>query len=252
MGRNQTVSTGDEAMAGSCLNAWNEQPDPVTLDYHLKQWNEPYRSTVHFADFIEDRAEIADAIVDVGCGGGGPTWYLADRFPGCKFLGVDVSKELIAHARRARNLDFEIDNLENLNVRFGIDGVVSMQTLHCMPYPHVPLHQIATRIRPNWVAFSTLIYEGNINCKIIVSEPERPRESYYNIYGLPGISGLMAEEGYNLVRYKKFNIDIDLPRPNNPDLMGTYTLATEASKLLCSGPLVLPWGFCLFERRANG
>lgn len=236
-------------MAGSCLNDWNINPDPETLDYHLKQWSEPYRSTVHFADFLEDRLEIADAVIDAGCGGGAPTWYLANRFLNCAFTGIDESKELIAHARRARNLDFEVDDLTSLRVRFGIDGVVLMQTLHCFPSPQIPIHQIATRIRPQWIAFSTLIYEGNINCKIIVSEPDRPRESYYNVYGLPGISAVLGSEGYGIVRYKPFKIDVDLPRPNNPDIMKTYTLATESSKIQCSGPLVLPWGFCLFERR---
>jgi hypothetical protein len=236
-------------MVGSSLNEWNIKPDPVTLDYHLKQWNEPYRSTVHFADFIERNLEGADYVVDLACGGGGPTWYLASRFPATHFLGLDVSEELISHARRARNLDFEIDDWENLNVRFNVDGVTAMQALHTLPNPQLPLHQIATRIRPQWMAFSTLIYEGNINCKIVVSEPQRPRESYYNIYGLPSLAVVMNMEGYQLSKYKKFNIDIDLPKPNNPDLMGTYTLNTENGKLQCSGPLVLPWGFVMFERR---
>jgi SAM-dependent methyltransferase len=237
-------------MAGSCLNDWNINPDPETLNYHLKQWNEPYRSTVHFANFISDRIEIASHVVDLACGGGGPTWYLADRFPGCRFLGLDESSELIAHARKARNLDFEIDDATNLRVRFGIDGVVMMQALHCLPAPQQALHQIATRIRPEWIAFSTLIYEGNINCKIVVSEPDRPRESYYNIYGLPGLIAVMAHEGYSISRYKPFKIDVDIPKPNNPDQMGTYTLTTEAgSRLQCSGPLVLPWGFALFARK---
>lgn len=249
MGQYQTVTTGNETMAGSGLNEWNITPDAETLNYHLRQWNEPYRSTVHFAEFIEDRVQTSSFIVDLACGSGAPTWYLADRFPGCRFLGLDESDELISHARRARNLDFEVDSAENLRVRFGVDGVVLMQALHCMPVPQIPLHQVASRIRPNWIAFSTLIYEGNINCKIIVSEPERPRESYYNIYGLPGLTAVMAQEGYSPVKYKPFKIDVDLPKPNNPDVMGTYTLAAKGRRLQCSGPLVLPWGFAMFERR---
>jgi SAM-dependent methyltransferase len=236
-------------MVGSSLNEWNINPDPVTLAYHLKQWEEPYRSTVHFADFLEHQLEGADHVVDLACGSGGPTWYLANRFPATKFLGLDVSEELIGHARRSRNLDFEIDDAENLNVRFGVDGVVGMQMLHTMPDPGLPIHQIATRLRPQWMAFSTLIYEGNINCKIVVSEPQRPRMSYYNIYGLPGLVYALGQEGYQFSKYKKFNIDMDLPKPDNPDLMGTYTINTETSKLQCSGPLILPWGFVLFERR---
>jgi SAM-dependent methyltransferase len=249
MGKHQTLSTGDETLAGSSLNDWNINPDPATLDYHLKQWDEPYRSTVHFADFIADKLDIADLVVDIGCGGGGPTWYLADRFPGCKFVGLDVSEELINHARRHRNLDFELDDASNLRVRFGVDGVVCMQALHTFPAPVEPLHQIATRIRPDWIALSTLIYEGNINCQIIVEEPDRPRQSYYNVFGLPGLFAIMKMQGYHPIRYKPFKIDKDLPRPNNLDQMQTYTLMTQAgSRLQCSGPLLMPWGFCLFER----
>jgi hypothetical protein len=60
----------------------------------------------------------------------------------------------------------------------------------------------------------------------------------------------MAHEGYSISRYKPFKIDVDIPKPNNPDQMGTYTLTTEAGcRLQCSGPLVLPWGFALFERK---
>lgn len=237
-------------MAGSSLNEWNIKPDAETLNYHLRQWNEPYRSTVHFADFIQDRIETSAYVVDLACGSGAPTWYLADRFLHCRFLGLDSSEELIAHARKARNLDFEVDSAENLRVRFGVDGVLLLQALHTMPAPQLPLHQVASRIRPEWIAFSTLIYEGNINCQIIVSEPERPRQSYYNIYGWPGLVAIMLAEGYVPVKYKPFKIDVDLPKPNNPDLMGTYTLKTNGgSRLQCSGPLVLPWGFCLFERR---
>ena len=237
-------------MAGSSLNEHNIDPDPETLNYHLRQWNEPYRSTVHFADFLHDRLEAAESIIDVGCGSGGPTWYLADRYPHCGFTGVDVSEELIGHARKARNLDFECDDATNLRVRFNVDGVVCMQTLHTFESPQVPIHQIATRIRPSWMAFSTLIYDGNINCKIVVSEPMRPKMSYYNIYSLPGLMFALEREGYSFTRYKPFSIDIDLPKPDNPDVMGTYTLELNSGgRLQCSGPLLLPWGFVLFERK---
>ena len=235
-------------MAQSGLNAHNISPDKVTLNYHLEQWNEPYRSTIHFCDFIQDELAQSNRVVDLGCGAGGPTGYLADRFPKVSFLGLDISEELISRARKSRNLDFEVDNAESLRVRFGIDGVVLMQTLHTMPDPAIPLHQIATRIRPRWVALSTLIYDGNINCKIVVSEPMIERMQYYNVFGLPGLMMGMRVEGYEFVKYREFKIDVDLPKPNNPDVMGTYTINTENGRLQCSGPLILPWGFVMFER----
>jgi SAM-dependent methyltransferase len=237
-------------MAQGSLNAHNVKPDSVTLNYHLNQWNEPYRSTVHFCDFIADELAQSRRVVDLGCGAGGPTRYLADRYPEVSFIGLDVSPDLITHALKLEipNLAFEDDNAESLKVRFGIDGVVMMQTLHTMPDPALPLHQVATRIRPSWVALSTLIYDGNINCQIVVSEPMIERMQYYNVFGLPGLTHGMQVEGYRLAKYREFKIDADLPKPANPDVMGTYTIKTETGRLQCSGPLLLPWGFVLFER----
>ena len=123
-----------------------------------------------------------------------------------------------------------------------------MQTLHTLPDPGEPLHQIATRIRPSWIALSTLIYEGDIHCTIIVLEPKIGRQQYYNIFGLPALVSGMQAEGYKFTRYEKFQIDVDLPKPRNPDVMGSYTINTENGRLTCSGPLILPWSFVLFER----
>jgi len=71
---------------------------------------------------------------------------------------------------------------------------------------------------------------------------------YYNIYGLPGLCKGMLNEGYVCTKHQPFKIDVDLPRPNDPDVMGTYTIKTENGRLQCSGPLILPWGFVMFER----
>jgi len=236
-------------MAGSGLNAWNTDPDPETLNFHLRQWAEPYRSTVHFAEFIKEKMQSARAVIDAGCGGGAPTAYLAEKYRNTRWLGLDEASELLLHARVAPNLAFEVDSLENLHVRFGINGVVLLATLSWMENYEVPLHQIATRIRPDWIAASTLLYDGNIDARIIITEHERPRQSYHNVYALPGLTKFMNGEGYGFVKSEPFRIDIDLPKPNNPDLMGSYTLEAGSGRIVCSGPLILPWHFVMYERR---
>jgi SAM-dependent methyltransferase len=239
-------------MAQSRLNDHNIRPDQATLSYHLKQWDEPYRSTVHFHDFIADQLSGSRRVVDLGCGAGAAIGYIAHSHPEVDFLGIDISDELIGLAEKAvntQNLIFEVENFENLKVRFGIDGVTMMQTLHTLSDPAVLLHLIATRLRPKWVALSTLIYEGNIDCRIVVSEPLVPRMQFYNIFGLPGLRQGMDSQGYKLGKYQAFKIDADLPKPNNPDIMSTYTINTDNGRLQCSGPLILPWGFAMFERK---
>ena len=229
-----------------------ETLDRDTLDYHNKQWQNPYRSTIAFAKFIEAKAKDSKKIVDAGCGGGGPTWYLANRFPDCRFTGIDVSETLIWEASGKTlpaNLHYEADTLQSLRIRFDVDGVTLIQVLSWLPGYELALHQIATRLRPKWIAFSTLMYDHNIDCKIVVCEHDRPRQSYYNIYGLPRMAAFMTNEGYKLTRFEPFHIDQDLPRPADPNIMGSYTLNVGETRLLCSGPLLLPWHFAMFERQ---
>jgi SAM-dependent methyltransferase len=228
------------------------RPDPETLNYHLKQHIEPKRSTVHFADFCHERLETSKTVIDAGCGAGGPTLYLAKRFSNCRFLGIDVSVKLIAYAPTKDNLEFQVLDLEHLPDLPSVDGVVLMQVLSWMENYRRPLAQIADKLRPRWIAFSTLIYEHNIDCQIIVDEQMRPRRSYYNIYSLPRLNRFMGNScGYRFVKSQPFDIDIDLEKPADPDLMGTYTLGlASGGRLQCSGPLVLPWHFVMYERAA--
>ena len=227
----------------SQLNAWNEHPDPETWEYHTKQWNEPYRSTVKFEEFIKEKLDASELVIDAGCGSGAPTHYLAESHPTTKFMGIEISRELLGFTKTRDNLEFERDDLTNLKVRFGVDGVVLIQVLSWLPGYETALHQIATRIRPHWIAFSTLIWPGDIDCNIVVKEHKRPRESFHNIYGLPGLMRFMTAEGYPIGQYKPFNIDIEIPQEGT-DHMKSYTSDGE----LFSGPLFLPWAFVMFER----
>jgi SAM-dependent methyltransferase len=239
-------------MADSRLNDWNIHPDPVTLDYHLKQQDVPYRSTVHFARFCDDKLKSSKLVVDAGCGAGGPTAYLAKTYPHCVFSGFDESENLIVQARAQEtpDLTFHVANFLDLPYLGFVDGVVLLQVLSWIEDYCVPLSQITHKLKPHWIAFSTLCYDGNIDCQITVNEIFRPRWSFYNIYSLPRMNVWMKETcGYDLVKAEPFVIDIDLEKPANPDLMGTYTLQLQSGgRLQCSGPLHLPWYFVMYER----
>ena len=72
------------------------------------------------------------------------------------------------------------------------------------------------------------------------------RESGLDIWttpqGLPGV-----ELGFNNIKYKPFEIDIDLAKPVNR--MGTYTEKLEnGHRIQISGPLLMPWYFVGGER----
>ena len=64
----------------------------------------------------------------------------------------------------------------------------------------------------------------------------------YNIYSIKEIDRIVSKYGYNISKYEKFNIDVDIPKPSCTDSMGTYTKTFEGEKhrVQLSGPLLMP------------
>lgn len=227
------------------LNDWNLKPDPETLSYHSRQ-HQPYRSTVHFAEFIKPWMEKSTRIIDCGSGAGQATAYLAETYQECSFLGLEISPRLLSMAVKIEtpNLGFlqmDICNMQEPTNK--IDGVVSLATLSWMADYKAPMDEIVRKINPDWIAVSSLFYPGEISCRIQVQEKKRPRASFYNVYSVPEVTEFMAERGYRTI-YKPFEIDIELEKPSNPDIMKSWT---DHGRIF-SGPLYLPWGFLGFEK----
>ena len=134
----------------------------------------------------------------------------------------------------------------------GVDGVISLQTLSWLPEMRNPMTQIFEVIQPNWIGLTSLFYEGDISCRIEVFEHSRSRKTFYNVYSLKELNRLAGEHEYEIVKYDRFDIRIDIPKPKNIDLMGTFTEKVEGSsdyqRLQISGPLLMNWYFVLIKR----
>jgi SAM-dependent methyltransferase len=249
----------DSAVSGGQRTAEWDRLDEAALRYHHSQWETPKRSTLHFARFAAPQIATSRSVVDLGCGAGAATAQLARESPSCKFLGIDLSPDLIgtantlARQRGVANLAFEVDDWYQLRERHDVDGVISLQTLSWLPEFEWPLQRIFERMSPRWIAISSLFYEGDISCRIEVTEHTRARQTFYNVYSLPAIDRCCRQQGYRVAGDQPFDIDVDLPRPENRDLMGTYTVRIrqdEAAqeRLQISGPLLMNWRNVLIER----
>jgi len=216
------------------LNEWN---DEETKKYNEQQWRNPYRSTVAFAEFIRPMMENTETVADLGAGGGAPTAYMQKKFPNSQFFAFDIKPQKNVEYIDMFNLPDDIDFM-------GYEAVISLQTLSWLPEYETPLSQIATKIRPKWMAFSSLFYEGEISCRIEVNERLRPRESYYNIYSIPQVSTFLGHLGYKPRKMQRFDIDISMPKPANNNIMKSYTFHGH----VYSGPLYLPWWFLAYEK----
>jgi SAM-dependent methyltransferase len=227
--------------------------------YHLGQWKNPKRSTIQFADYVRDRIAASRRVVDIGCGAGAASAHLAARHAGTEFVGIDISQKLLGIARtlssteNLRNLSFDVEDCFDLRARSGVDGVVSLQTLSWLPDYEEPLRQIFEKLSPDWIAASSLFFDGDISCRIEVNEHAAGQRFFYNVYAIPAVARFAAKFGYRLADARPFVIDIDLPRPADRDAMATYTVRTAEpdapERLQLSGPLLMNWHFITLTRQ---
>ena len=70
------------------------------IEYHQRQWDSVYQSTEAFAEFLKQRIKGDGAILDVGCGAGGATAFLARAMPSFNFTGIDVCEQAVELGRK--------------------------------------------------------------------------------------------------------------------------------------------------------
>ncbi len=231
------------------INYWTEKNN---LEWYTRQFKTPYRITIAFEKFLVSNVNLDNInILDIGCGPGSGTSYIAERHLTSNFVGMDINTDLFDLYRGiSNNIKFKYGDIFNLNDEFKdkYDGIISLQTLSWLPEFKRPLEQIC-KLNPKWLAFSSLLYEGKINYTISLENYERPTKDsefsqvYYNIYSVPKIIELLASFGYKKTSFVPFEIDIDIDKPEQNNL-GYYTVTTNTGKRLAFNTcLYQPEGF---------
>jgi SAM-dependent methyltransferase len=193
------------------------------------------------------------SVLDACCGIGDLLYFLAQLNPNARFTGVDKAEFLIDEARThfADNLNvtFEPGDIYALVEQFGkksFDLSVCKQTLSWLPSYEKPLEELMAATR-RAVFISSLFYDGRIDFETRVREYTTDAggdgyNAFYNVYSFPIFREFCLERGAKDVVGFDFNIGIDLPRPANPDRMGTYTVLLQSGeRLQISGALLMPW-----------
>jgi SAM-dependent methyltransferase len=243
---------------------WKRNPD---MDYHERQFEEVYRGTVHLCDWLESLGRISPdselRILDIGAGMGSNIHYMAQRFPKCEYVGMDINEDLVVRGseilaeRGMDNCSLVVGDIYDMDEFTGqFDAVVSFQTVLGLPELELPLEQHA-ELGADWVALSSHFYDGLVNARIEVHDYYRPRDDeeykvrFYNVHSLQRTEELFAKEGYDQFDWTPFDIDIDLPKTDYKG-MGTYTERLEdGRRLQRSGPILMPWHF-VCAARAEG
>ena len=237
----------------------------VGIEYHKKQFQETYRSTIAFCEWL-DSYELFNSknkinIADIGAGAGSNLYYMSKKYSNLNLTGIELNRKLISIG----NEFFNDNNINNCILQYGdlynidksninaYNGIVSYQTLSWLPEYKIPLKKIAT-LNPDWIAISSLFYNGEVDLRIEIKDYSRPgnsnpyKEGFYNIYPLPHVKNYFKKLGYSKFEYLRFDIDIDLPKPQSKG-MATYTeMLKNGRRIQISGGILMNWYFVLARK----
>ena len=235
------------------------------MEYHKNQFQNVYRSTIIFCEWLEQnnlcKPDLNIKIADIGAGAGSNIFYMSEKFPKIEFTGIELNKDLVKFG----NDYFEKNNRPNCNLIYGdlydldektnskYDGVVSLQTLSWLPDYKIPIKKMKN-LNPNWIALTSLFYDGDVDMKVEVKDYTRPGknkpyiEGFYNIYPIPHVKKYFKELGFSNFEYKKFDIDIDLPKQMGKGL-ATYTEQLKnGNRIQISAGILMNWYFILARK----
>ncbi len=221
-------------------------------NYHKKQHDKIYRSTELFLRFVEKYENLNNKfILDVGCGAGANTIYLAKKFPRSTIIGIDQNKSAInfakqiSKAKKVKNCEFYNSNILNFKKKIKIDIILSF---HFLSFTNISYEKFLKKfcdLKVISMAHSSLFFDGLAEAKINVNDFSSSELDFspYNIISLPKIKKLLKKRKYNFFDYEFMQLDINLKKPNHKG-MGSYTKKDKnGKKYIMSGPLYLPHAY---------
>jgi SAM-dependent methyltransferase len=226
------------------------------LEYHRRQFAEPYRSTVALAKFVQSKVTPREGkALDVACGAGANIFHLGQLLKNYSWTGLDIAGEVLfpytytIFRENAINANLMVGDFYKLteifkNTKF--DLVFSIQTLLTCPTYERPLDQLLA-VTGEWLFVTGLFTDFNVDAKIEVMDYSWPSGTqgpyYYNVYGLERFRAYCEARGCTEFISQDFQIDMDLPPPETKGF-GTYTeMTTTGRRLQFTGPIFQPWKF---------
>lgn len=231
--------------------------DDKHTEYHLKQFNKSYRSTVHLCDFVKNLIDVSlpYKAIDVGCGAGANIFHLSKMLPKTSWVGLDWADKFFGLGKKFMkedNCQFikgDFYELEKNFIEESFDLVFSIQTLSWLQQYEKAMEQLI-KISRGWIFVTSLFSDFHVDVISEVFEYTKNNNDWeasypynYNVYSFERFHDFCLQHGAKEVIAKDFLIDIDLEPPMHKH-MGTYTIRTlNQKRLQFSGPLHMPWKF---------
>jgi len=137
------------------FNAWADEGKGESMEKEHRPIVEPTLALMHIA--------LDEKILDVGCGGGWLVRELASRAPKGRVAGMDISDEMLAHARTTSantpNAEFILGNVDAIpRDPNSFDKVISVESSYYWPDAAAGICEVFRVLRPGGSAWILINY----------------------------------------------------------------------------------------------
>jgi SAM-dependent methyltransferase len=226
------------------------------INYHLRQFETPYRSTMALSRFMLPLlGDLRGNALDVACGSGGNIAHLGRAFPLLKWTGVDLAGDVLFETSRklfeergqeVTLISGDFYKLDEIRGGSRFELVTCIQTFIILPEYRELLNQLLAATR-EWLIITSPLTDFDVDVTIAATDYTWPEDiqgpHYYSVFSLPRLEAICRAHGCREFVSEPFDIDIDLLPPEHKGL-GTYTmLLANGRRLQFTGPIHQPWKF---------
>ncbi len=186
-------------------------------------------------------------ILDIACGYGRLIYFIKELNMTCEIWGIDYVARLINLAKKnfkdSKNIKFRSGNLYDLSRDYKkfFDIVISYKTLSWLPDYKDAVKEMMSAATDR-VYITSLFYNGNMSFETKINELNKKTYTYLNTYSLNEFKSFCKKNGAKKVIAHEIYIDFDLPKPEDPDILKTFTIKTADKKRLeVTGNVILNW-----------
>jgi SAM-dependent methyltransferase len=203
--------------------------------YISEGWNREPKELFKSLRAIAEREQLPaePAILDVGCATGELLGYLSSIFPGGRYVGVDVTDDLLSEGRRLMPAAefFKASALQlpaEFSGRFDLVASVGCMSIFNENEIDTYWENLLAAAKPGGlVVVMTLLNEYGVDA--IIRHRKRAAgelgqwETGWNVFSIQTVQELLAARGQS-ARFERFDISMDLPQ--KPDPIRTWTMKT--------------------------
>jgi SAM-dependent methyltransferase len=223
-------------------------------DYQQRYAETPRESDKVLIDLVREHAPEGGSLLDMGCSTGNLLLHISRLLPSLELHGADMATNVIAACRsdeRLAGIEFHEENMLDMRLDRSFDVVTANAAL---------MFFTPEELRRALAELGSIVSQGgyligfdyfqpfDVQLEIVETSSTFPNGLHFFVRGERQVREDLDAAGFADVTFQPFHVPIDLPRPDDPRDISSWTRrADDGTGLAFRGSLYQPW--CHFVAR---